>query len=835
MKRTNVDSRIFYTLMIVGAATLFALGSERALADTDTNVFIVYSDAGIPSPPADLFTWAESGCSPKYNGKFADPTAPEGSECFLTAGRSCSWIGWGVFKQMDMSGFADGEIRYFLKSTNSLEFELEDQQGRKVGVVVASTGGQWEEEVFPASQFAAWCDLSRMYGLFLITSKNGPATFYVDNVRWVSIPQGLPPPPEPLVVKTNGLCPAPPDEVVLLRVNQRYSFVAGTYAGYVFTNWTDGAQQVLTNGPKLMFVMQSNLVLVANYRDIVKPTLQITSPKQGQRLSDSVVTVHGGIKENGCVRQVLYQLNGGAWQAATTATTNWTATVGLVPGLNTLRAFAVDMAGNVSRTNSVSFTYVLNAPLVVEINGKGTVRPNYNGQLLEIGKTYRMRASPVVRYRFAGWTGSMTNNKPMLKFVMASNLTFIANFQAAKPVLVGLDFSPYMDGQAPSLGSEISVEQLRNRMLKLRSYSDWIRTYGCTHGLENAGQVAHELQFKAAVGAWLGTDTNANEIEISNLVHVARQGYVDLAIVGNETLLSGSLTETQIVDYLTRVKRELPDVPVTTADTYGEWLSHCSVMDAVDVVLVNYYPFWDGVALSNAVPTLHGWHKRMTNVARAKLVVVSETGWPSAGQQVGEAAPSPQNASFYFLNFLSWAHSNHVPYFYFEAFDESWKTNSEGPLGAHWGVWDKNGKRKPGMGSFFVGKVVPDNWSNREIPGGVGAPSLELTGIPAYGTFDNLEGQVQHVPWIDYAVVVYICVGGHWWVKPYSTSPLTPIDIDGRWVCDVTTGGVDEQATAIAVYVVPVDYTPPPLEGEASLPAELDSNSVARVIVSRNP
>jgi hypothetical protein len=327
---------------------------------------------------------------------------------------------------------------------------------------------------------------------------------------------------------------------------------------------------------------------------------------------------------------------------------------------------------------------------------------------------------------------------------------------------------------------------------------------------------------------------NANEIEISNLVQVARQGCVDLAIVGNETLLSGSLTENQLVGYLERVKLQLPDIPVATADTYREWLSHRRVMDAVDVVMVNYYPFWDGVALSNAIPTLHGWHKRMTNVAGVKPVTISETGWPSAGQQVGEAVPSPQNASFYFLNFLSWALSNRVSYFYFEAFDESWKTNSEGPLGAHWGVWDKNGKLKPGMGSFFIGKVLPDNWSDREIPGGPGSASLDITKVPAYGTFDNLEGQVLHVPWMDYAVAVYIDVGG-WWTKPTFACPLTPIQIDGRWVCDVTTGGVDELATACAVYVVPVDYNPPLLGGAVDLPAELDDNSVARVIVNRNP
>lgn len=34
---------------------------------------------------------------------------------------------------------------------------------------------------------------------------------------------------------------------------------------------------------------------------------------------------------------------------------------------------------------------------------------------------------------------------------------------------------------------------------------------------------------------------------------------------------------------------------------------------------------------------------------------------------------------------------------YFEAFDEPWKTQTEGPQGACWGIWDKAGNLKPGL------------------------------------------------------------------------------------------------------------------------------------------
>jgi hypothetical protein len=54
---------------------------------------------------------------------------------------------------------------------------------------------------------------------------------------------------------------------------------------------------------------------------------------------------------------VWYQLNNGVWsQAATTnGWTNWTTTVKLVAGTNTIKAYALDWGGNYSATNNVSF------------------------------------------------------------------------------------------------------------------------------------------------------------------------------------------------------------------------------------------------------------------------------------------------------------------------------------------------------------------------------------------------------------------------------------------------------------------------------------------------
>lgn len=396
----------------------------------------------------------------------------------------------------------------------------------------------------------------------------------------------------------------------------------------------------------------------------------------------------------------------------------------------------------------------------------------------------------------------------------------------------GLNFGPYTEaGQNPSHGTVIPDEQIKTLLGIVAPYTRWVRTFGTTHGLENVGPEAHKMGLKTAVGAWLSGNSKDNEEQINSLIKIAKAGGADLLIVGSEVLLRKDLTQEQLIAYIEQVKKEVPGIPVTTADVYSELLAHPGVMDAVDLIFVNYYPAWEGISVNYAVAHVHQKHRQMLDEAKGKPVIVSETGWPSLGDQRGEAVPSPQNAAFYFLNFVSWARANNVAYFYFEAFDEPWKT--EDSWGPHWGVWDSTGNMKPGMKAVFDGETIPDNWSNNQIPGGPGDPVIEFTYVPPIGSSDNLRGQIFHVRPVDHGVAVYIKVRGKWWTKPYWNDPVTVIFPDGSWVCDITTGWVDPEATEVTAYLIPGHYQPPLMSGETSLPAELEANALAWVSALR--
>jgi exo-beta-1,3-glucanase (GH17 family) len=398
--------------------------------------------------------------------------------------------------------------------------------------------------------------------------------------------------------------------------------------------------------------------------------------------------------------------------------------------------------------------------------------------------------------------------------------------------LSGLGFSPYVDGQNPNLGSVVTLAQVQARLDVIAPYTEWVRTFGSTHGLEHVPSQAKARGLKVAAGAWIGPNGPANDAEIASVVGAAQTGFVDIVIVGSEALLRGDVTAAQLVAYMNQVRAAIPHgIPVTTADTFDRLLANPSVIAASSILLPNIYPFWQGVSPPNAVCSLANAYRQVLAAAGGKPIVISETGWPSDGAAVGAAVPSPDNAATYFIQFVSWARANGVPYFYFEAFDETWKAAYEGSRGAHWGLWDKDTLLKPAMKPVFDGVTVPLDCNSP--PGGPGSPSVQFTYVPPLGSTADLEGQEQHAIPADHKIATYIKVGTLWWVKPTLALPKTPIQPDGSFTVDVTTGGNDQIASEIAVFLIPDAYDPPLLLGSATLPGELFTQSIAHAQVTR--
>ncbi len=377
----------------------------------------------------------------------------------------------------------------------------------------------------------------------------------------------------------------------------------------------------------------------------------------------------------------------------------------------------------------------------------------------------------------------------ILQGIFAGNAFSQSSYQ-----VYGLDFSPYLTGQQP--GTQITAAQIQARLAVVAPYTKWVRTYSSLNGLEQICPIAHSLGLKCAAGATInGTSTDGKEL--ASLVSLAKAGVVDLAIVGTEALTRNNVSLVTLGGYISQVKIAAPAVPVTTADTYQVWMDNKGLFSIVDTAILDLAPFYEGIPLAHAASWVNGWYQLVQNAAGSKQIIISETGWPTSGAAVGSAVPSVANSSSYFLNFVSWARANNVPFFYLEAFDESWKV-SEHPQGPFFGLWDAAGTIKAGMSAVFQGKQLTDNWSGNDIPGGAGTPSITLSYAPPYGSASNrVFGRVLHVRPADYKIACYVLNGVIWYEQPSYTRPLVPILDDGTWSCDV------DVTAGVTAFVVP--------------------------------
>ncbi len=256
----------------------------------------------------------------------------------------------------------------------------------------------------------------------------------------------------------------------------------------------------------------------------------------------------------------------------------------------------------------------------------------------------------------------------------------------------GFCFSLYGEGQKP--GDIISEAEVRHRMEILKPHTRWIRSFSCTEGNELIPKVAKELGIKTLVGAWLGNDAEINKREIEGLIKLAKEGLVDIAAVGNEVMYRNELSEDELLDFMRHVKNEIPQIPVGYVDAYYEFSHRPRITEACDVILCNCYPFWEGCPFENSLDYMKEMYFQAKGAGNGKPVIITETGWPSQGENLKGAIPGIKNARDYFINTQLWAANESIPVFYFSSFDESWKTGAEGTVGAYWGIWDKHEKLK---------------------------------------------------------------------------------------------------------------------------------------------
>ena len=265
---------------------------------------------------------------------------------------------------------------------------------------------------------------------------------------------------------------------------------------------------------------------------------------------------------------------------------------------------------------------------------------------------------------------------------------------------IGLDVGFYTrDGSRP--GSPLPEEHIRAILGAAAAYTQNVRFYTTTGEVAKAYPIAKELGLSVAATAWLDGSSHDQE-ELDALIELCNSGLASTAIVGNETILSGTVPEDQLIRDIRYVRSGIhdPEIPVTTSDAVGCLLNSERVREVCDVLAPNIYPFWNGLTVEEAEADLRASLDQLIAAADGKKILVSETGWPSDGSPT--AGYEQQSANMLLAYDLKWEYFDDVYQFYwFDLADEPWKAENEGEAGAHWGILDKDLNAKPVIYEYY--------------------------------------------------------------------------------------------------------------------------------------
>jgi exo-beta-1,3-glucanase (GH17 family)/cellulose synthase/poly-beta-1,6-N-acetylglucosamine synthase-like glycosyltransferase len=265
----------------------------------------------------------------------------------------------------------------------------------------------------------------------------------------------------------------------------------------------------------------------------------------------------------------------------------------------------------------------------------------------------------------------------------------------ATNILESVSFSPVrpdLDGQVDGT----TEAQIDSDLKAIAPYTQKIRTYGSTNGLQLVPKLAAEYGLRVTLGAWIDQRNEHNEQEIESAIALAKSyRNVDSVIVGNETIYRNRAEEDaaveDIIGKIQRVKRAV-SVPVSTAEVWDVWLDHPELVSAVDYIAVHILPYWEGLPSDVAVDHAMQVYRKLREAYPGKHIVIGEFGWPSAGLNRKDAVPGKLIQAEIIRDFITRADAMGIDYSIVEAFDQPWKT-SEGSVGPYWGLF--NAARQP--------------------------------------------------------------------------------------------------------------------------------------------
>ncbi|KAJ9075049.1 hypothetical protein DSO57_1000332 [Entomophthora muscae] len=218
--------------------------------------------------------------------------------------------------------------------------------------------------------------------------------------------------------------------------------------------------------------------------------------------------------------------------------------------------------------------------------------------------------------------------------------------------------------------------------------------------------IQRKLRLRVLVGLWTRSQTLVVETDKLAMLLKEDTSFPPLVLgvtVGNEDIFNG-VPQAQVISNMRQVRVRMiqhgfQSISISTAEVGHLWSRELA--RASDVVYANIYSFFsrrsDHPDMRIAAQSIVQQAQTIAaNVAGSKPVVISETGWPSAGNRSVEYFddPSIDNQRTFLELLVCNTRKHNLDFFALEAFDASWKPGPS--IEANFGVLNKYGSFKAG-------------------------------------------------------------------------------------------------------------------------------------------
>jgi exo-beta-1,3-glucanase (GH17 family) len=218
--------------------------------------------------------------------------------------------------------------------------------------------------------------------------------------------------------------------------------------------------------------------------------------------------------------------------------------------------------------------------------------------------------------------------------------------------------------------------------------------------LKNLVPAAKATGVKVNVGVWAVDRANfeAGKRALEDSIQTFGSDWLNTVSVGSESLYRKEIHPQVLAQQIYDVKRmvqigDKADVPVGTSEPWTSWVdgANVDVIEACDFVGLNAFPYWQGKPIDQGLTTLQKAIYATWTATSGKPLVVTETGWPSAGPAFEEAVASLENQEKYFNEAVPWLLQQKIPYVWFSGWDEPQRP---APVEQHFGVFLPDGTAK---------------------------------------------------------------------------------------------------------------------------------------------